>query len=106
MTIQEKRGDDRLPVLWKGQLMTADNDSFPCEVRDISLAGALISCEHEFGDDQQLILKIPELGDFAGVIRWRGSKQLGLFLLAGPDLMLKKFAEAAGAEISVKPETP
>lgn len=106
MTIIEKRGDDRLPVIWEGKLTTADNQSFPCEIRDVSLAGALISCDQEFGDDQQLILEIDKLGDFAGVVRWRGSKQLGLFLLAGPDLMLKKFAEAAGAAVSRMPQKP
>lgn len=106
MAIQEKRGDDRLPVIWEGQLTTADNQVFPCEVRDISLAGALISCDQAFESDQQLILEIDQLGDFAGVVRWLGSKQLGLLLLAGPDLMLKKFAEAAGAQVSRKPQTP
>ncbi|UTW55382.1 PilZ domain-containing protein [Kordiimonas sp. SCSIO 12610] len=106
MTITEKRGDDRLPVIWEGQLTTADNQSYPCEVRDISLAGALISCSQEFNADEHLILEIDKLGDFAGVVRWRGSEQLGLLLLAGPDLMLKKFAEAAGAQVSREPTVP
>ena len=104
MTEQERRSDDRLPVLWKGTLEAANGETFPCELRDVSLAGALISCAKEFDDSEQLVLTIDGIGDFAGTVRWRGSDTLGLLLLAGPDLMLKKFAEKAGAEVSTEPQ--
>ena len=102
----EKRGDDRLPVIWDGQLTTEDDQSFMCQVRDISHAGALISTDAPVKIGDELVLEVPELGHFAGKIRWSGDRSLGLALMAGPDLALKKFAEKAGASISTNPETP
>lgn len=99
----DKRGDDRLPVLWTGKLTTDDDRVFDCEVRDISLAGTLISTDAVFALGERLLLEIEELGEFAVEVKWSGSEQLGLLILAGPDLELKKFAEGAGAETSEKP---
>lgn len=100
---QEKRQDGRLPVLWSGTLTTEDDRSFPCEVRDISHAGTLISCDAELALGERLLLEIAELGEFAAEVKWQGSEQLGLLILAGPDLVLKKFAETSGASISEQP---
>ncbi len=106
MTGDERRNDDRLPVIWKGELVDNDDNSYPCEVRDISWAGTLITCEHDFAMGTELLLLITEIGEFAGKVKWAGSGQLGLYLMAGSDLELKKFAEAAGCEISEKPMAP
>jgi len=101
--MQNKRQDDRLPVLWNGTLTTDDDQTYPCQVRDISLAGTLISCEASIPLGERLLLEIKELGEFAAEVKWQGSEQLGLMILAGPDLELKKFAEPAGATVSDKP---
>ncbi|NVJ98817.1 MAG: PilZ domain-containing protein [Alphaproteobacteria bacterium] len=106
MTGDDKRRDDRLPVLWHGTLVDENDNSYPCEIRDISHAGTLVSCETELPLGTELILTIEELGEFAGIVKWQGSQQLGLMILAGPDLVLKKFAEGAGAGISKKPVEP
>ncbi|TNE67070.1 MAG: hypothetical protein EP335_01700 [Alphaproteobacteria bacterium] len=106
MSMNDKRRDDRLPVLWRGTLTTEDDCSFPCEVRDVSLAGTLITCSASLTVGDELILAIDDLGEFATEVKWQGSEQLGLAILAGPDLMLKKFAEGAGAGLSDKPVTP
>ncbi len=98
-----KRGDDRLPVLWTGKLTTDDDQVFDCKVRDISLAGTLISTDAVIDMGERLLLEIEELGEFAVEVKWSGSEQLGLLILAGPDLELKKFAEGAGAATSEKP---
>lgn len=98
-----KRGDDRLPVLWTGKLTTDDDAVYECKVRDISLAGTLISTDADIDMGERLLLEIDELGEFAVEVKWSGSKQLGLLILAGPDLELKKFAEGAGANTSEKP---
>ncbi len=98
-----KRGDNRLPVLWTGKLTTEDDQVFDCKVRDISLAGTLISTDAVIGMGERLLLEIEELGEFAVEVKWSGSEQLGLLILAGPDLELKKFAEGAGAATSERP---
>lgn len=98
-----KRGDDRLPVLWTGKLTTDDDREFECKVRDVSLAGTLISTDAELELGERLLLEIDALGEFAVEVKWSGSEQLGLLILAGPDLMLKKFAEGSGGETSEKP---
>lgn len=103
MNDQDKRRDGRLPVLWSGTLTTEDDREFPCEVCDISTAGTLISCNAELTLGERLLLEIKELGEFAVEVKWQGSDQLGLLILAGPDLMLKKFAEKAGSELSQQP---
>ncbi len=98
-----KRGDNRLPVLWTGKLTTDDDQVFDCKVRDISLAGTLISTDAVVGMGERLLLEIEELGEFAVEVKWSGSEQLGLLILAGPDLELKKFAEGAGGATSERP---
>lgn len=103
MTASEKRQDSRLPVLWTGTITTDDDRSFSCEVCDVSHAGTLISCEADFAMGERLLLEIEGLGEFAAEIKWKGSDQLGLLILAGPDLVLKKFTESAGGDISKQP---
>jgi|GEM_PF-898917 len=99
----DQRRDDRLPVLWHGTLIDEAEFSYPCEIRDVSHAGTLVTCEQEFPMGTELILMIEDLGEFAGVVKWQGSQQLGLMILAGPDLVLKKFAEGSGANLSKRP---
>lgn len=99
----DKRGDDRLPVLWTGRLTTDDDQEFPCKIRDVSLAGTLVSTDASIPMGERLLLEIDELGEFAVEVKWSGSEQLGLLILAGPDLALKKFAEGAGGGTSEKP---
>lgn len=106
MTETDKRRDDRLPVLWHGKLIDDAENEFSCQIRDISHAGTLVTCDTEIALGTELILVIEELGEFAGVVKWQGSQQLGLMILAGPDLVLKKFAEGSGAGLSEKPVNP
>ncbi len=106
MTTAEKRRDDRLPVLWRGTLTDENDNAFACEVRDISHAGTLISCDTDLELGTELILTIDSLGEFACKVKWQGSKQHGLAILAGPDLALKKFAETSGSELSTEPTPP
>lgn len=106
MSDQDKRQDDRLPVLWHGTLMTGDDREFPCQIRDVSLAGTLITCDAEVKMGEELLLTIDRIGEFAGVVKWQGSQGLGLMILAGPDLFLKKFAEGAGGGLSEAPNAP
>lgn len=103
MVEQNKRGDDRLPVLWTGTLTTDDDRQFACKVRDVSLAGTLISTDADIEMGERLLLDINELGEFAVEVKWSGSEQLGLLILAGPDLELKKFAEGSGGSTSERP---
>ncbi|WP_417450131.1 PilZ domain-containing protein [Kordiimonas sp.] len=106
MSDQDKRRDDRLPVLWHGKLTTTDDREFTCQIRDVSLAGTLITCDADVHMGQELLLTIDELGEFACVVKWQGTHGLGLMILAGPDLVLKKFAEGSGRALSDSPRDP
>ena len=101
-----RRIDDRLPVRWTATLTDENDKSYDAEIRDISTAGALISCGQDFEIGTDLFLEIQELGEFAGRVCWQGSGSMGLILLVGADLALKKFAEMAGADVSAQPQTP
>ncbi len=100
---QDKRQDGRLPVLWTGTLTTEDDREFTCEICDVSHAGTLISCDADLAMGERILLEIKDLGEFAAEVKWQGSEQLGLLILAGPDLVLKKFAETAGGDVSKHP---
>ena len=105
MSTDEKRLDTRLPVLWTGTLTTERDEEYPCEVRDVSHAGTLISTSASIPMGERLLLEIEGLGEFAAEVKWQGSEQLGLLILAGPDLVLKKFAEGAGSGVSSRPQS-
>lgn len=101
----EKRHDERLDVLWQGFITTEDGTKYPCKVRDIAEGGALISCDTQgLSLNGDILLTIDQLGEFAGRVQWQGSEKFGLWLLAGDDLALKKFAEKAGSALSSAPE--
>ncbi len=106
MVHTEKRNDERLPVLWHGTITTEDELSFPCQIMDVSHAGTLISVDANLALGAELVLTVEGIGEFACEIRWVGNSELGLTLIAGPDLLLKKFAEKAGASLSKSPEVP
>lgn len=104
MSTDDKRLDTRLPVLWTGTLTTENDQEFTCEVRDVSHAGTLISTTASLPMGERILLEIEGLGEFAAEVKWQGSEQLGLLILAGPDLVLKKFAEGSGAALSDRPQ--
>lgn len=91
-----------MPVLWTGEI-ERDDEKFSCDIGNVSLAGTLIRCDTllELGDE--VLLRIGELGEFAGEVAWFKPPYYGLRLLAGPDMVLKKFAEASGEYPSRKP---
>ena len=98
--------DDRLDVLWTARLEQADGRVGACTVHDISLAGILISTDEPVTAGEELLIEIEGIGSFAGRLMWRHDKQGGVALVAGPDLLLKKFAERAGEALSTHPEKP
>ena len=69
MSNNDKRQDGRLPVLWTGVLTTEDDTEYPCEIRDVSHAGTLISCDAELALGERLLLEIEELGEFAAEVK-------------------------------------
>lgn len=103
--MKEQRGDDRLKVVWTGRLVTEDDQSYPCDVCDVSLAGTLVATDAGLPIGSLALLEIDDLGEFAVEVKWVGEKQLGLSVVAGPDLMLKRFAEAGGV-LSERPMLP
>lgn len=101
-----RRIDERLPVLWRGKLVDENDNEYACEVRDISQAGALVTTSAQLETNAEVLLEIDGLDEFAGRVQWAGSGELGLMLIAGGSLSLKRFAEHSGASISTKPKEP
>jgi len=101
--MSNKRSDDRLGVLWNGYLETDDGIRHDCAVRDISDAGALVSCAAKVPTGTDVMLVVDGLAEIAARIQWSGDRGYGLMLLVGDDLALKKFAESAGSDLSTRP---
>lgn len=85
--------EERKPVIWTAKLTTMDDKVFDCEVRDVSLAGTHVTCLAPLTIKDEVMLSIDGLGDFAGEVCWIRNENIGLTLMAGPDLLLKKFDE-------------
>lgn len=95
MTDEKHFRDDRLDVRWHATIELNDVDT-ACLVDNISTAGARVEIETELEMGQELIIKIPELGEFAGEVAWQKPPFYGLKLVAGPDLDLKGHADEIG----------
>lgn len=102
-TSNNRRADDRLPVKWAATLTTEDDAAYAASVHDVSYAGMLVRANCHLREGESLLISIEGLGEFACKVRWVGSEDLGLMVLGGDDLMLKKFAEHAGAAVSDHP---
>lgn len=100
---RDARKDERKPVVWPGTLTLDDDSLHDCQVVDVAFAGTLIETQAPIQKGDEVILTIAELGDFAASVKWAEDNAKGLLLLAGPDLLLKKFSEASGRDLSTKP---
>lgn len=102
-----RRRDDRLPVTWVSHLdLLDDGVPLPCQVADVSTAGTRVTCDVPDGltEGDELMLVIEELGEFAAVIAWLKPGSIGLKIMAGPDLLLKRFAEARADRPTSSPD--
>ncbi|MBB4211376.1 PilZ domain-containing protein [Rhodothalassium salexigens DSM 2132] len=100
----ERREDDRLDVVWRATLVVGDQ-TFQGRLVDVSTAGARIHFDAApaLTTGTEGLLKITELGEFAARVAWIRGIDVGLQMVAGPDLLLKKFAEASGEYPSQHP---
>jgi hypothetical protein len=98
MSNEDKRSDSRLDVVWRA-LLTIDDISYPCELINVSTAGALMVLDRELEMGQQFLLDIAELGRCGGRVAWCNRPQYGLQLLIGDDLKLKEFADKIGLRL-------
>lgn len=98
----EHRTDERLSVQWDAEIII-DDKTFSAKISNVSLAGTLALTEAPVELNTELVLKIPNLGEFAGIAVWVDSPYYGLALMVGPNLDLKRFAMAEGGELSVEP---
>ena len=98
----ERRRDDRLDVIWQANMVLDDN-SYACEVCDVSLAGTLVKVDAPLEQGMEVLLEIKDLGDFAGSVAWIAGGKCGLTLHLGPDMLLKKYAELSGEYPSTRP---
>ena len=95
MNSEDKRSDSRLDVVWRA-LVTIDGISYPCELTNVSTAGAQMVLDRDLELKQELILEVADLGQCGGRVVWTQRPHYGLQLLIGDDLKLKEFAEKIG----------
>lgn len=98
----EKRRDERLGVVWRCRVVI-DDVPHDCEIGDVSTAGTLIISDISVELGKEVLLDIPEIGEFAAVVAWVGPGRFGLELQMGPDMLLKKYAELSNEYPSTRP---
>lgn len=91
----ERRDQNRKDVLWHGTVTLADKTIQSCLVSDVSMTGTLIVCEATVNDKDEMMLKVDGLGMFGCQVRWHCNNKIGLELVMGQDLLLKRFEEAS-----------
>lgn len=98
----DRRRDDRLPVRGAGRIILIVNqedaeseheETFSCHIADVALAGVRVVSTAPVEVGEEVILSIPEIGEFAGRVQWKRAREFGLSLQGGPDLFLKRIAE-------------
>lgn len=98
----EHRVDERKPVQWDAEIIF-ENDNYAAKISNVSLGGTLTLTEAPLVIDSELVLKLENLGEFAGIVVWVDAPYFGLALMAGPILDLKRFAIAEDGEVSRHP---
>lgn len=98
----EHRVDERQAVQWDAEIVL-ENETYSAKISNVSLAGTLALTEAPLELDTELVLKIPNLGEFAGIAVWVDSPYYGLALMVGPNLDLKRFALSEDGELSSAP---
>ena len=94
----DRRHDLRMNVSWPARIISINDQIWPCDILDVALAGTHIACAGPFALGEELILDIPNLGEFAARVQWQHEDRYGLTLLLGPDLLLRHYAEHIGPE--------
>ncbi len=98
----ERRRDERLPVRGAGRIILILDDrnagdereeTYSCHIADVALAGVRVVSQAPVEVGEEVILSIPDVGEFAGRVQWRRAREFGLALQGGPDLFLKRIAE-------------
>ncbi len=97
----QKRVDDRIDVLWDA-VATVDGKKYPCQVANISTAGALMKLDIDIKEEHHFLLDVQELNDYAVEVAWANRPFYGLVLLVGDDLKLKDHADKIGLDSTKK----
>jgi len=98
----DRRDQARKDVLWHGTVTLEDKSIHSCLVSDVSMAGTLIVCEAPIKDQDEMMLKVDGLGMFGCQVRWHCNNKIGLELVMGQDLLLKRFEEVRADTASVE----
>ncbi len=97
-----RRREAREPVKWDA-VVIVDDQPYDAKISNVSLAGTLAKTDAPIEMGTELILQIPDLGEFAGIAMWVDKPFYGLALMVGPDLDLKHFTVGSGSGMSDKP---
>lgn len=98
----QHRRDERQEVKWDAEILHGD-DAYTAKIGNVSLAGLLAKTDAPMSMSDELILLIPNVGEFAGIVMWMDAPFYGLALMVGPQLDLKRMTVNAGGAISDTP---
>jgi len=97
----QRRVDDRLDVLWDA-VAIIEGREYPCEVANVSTAGALMKLDIDLAEKHQFLLDVQELKEYAAEVVWANRPFYGLRLLVGEDMKLKDHADRIGLKHKIK----
>jgi hypothetical protein len=94
VALNKSRDAGRRQVVFKGEVRVIDR-AFPCMVRDISAAGARLSCKELLAKGSALHLFLPKFGTFPCVVAWADKGQMGVVFVEGEAGGLKRLGDRA-----------
>ncbi len=74
----EARAEPRRPVRIAGRVELERGETQDCLIIDLSPGGALIQVERAAAVGETVKLRLTENGEFAGTVRWRGARRMGV----------------------------
>ncbi len=89
---QERRGEARHTVAWRGRVKTARGD-VPCDVQDVCCNGVRISTATPLEPGSEVSLHVDHLGGFSGTVVWRQGDRYGV-KFASPSTLIWHFLGA------------
>ena len=88
------RVHERRRVLWDGKLHT-DGEVLECQVLAISAGGARVRIPSALSIGGCVLLFIPLLGSFPGVVRWQRERQAGISFLEAAEAIQERLTRSA-----------
>jgi PilZ domain-containing protein len=77
----ERRVNPRYPVMWSGELRAVSSFDWyilDCRIRNVSISGVHVLVDRSIEPGRPVVLRIANVGDFAGQVAWSEGERLGI----------------------------